>query len=111
MQSEGYLKSMEFTARYASALAQDRQHKTPTLQDVEESIKRMMPEKKIARKKPPAGREGSGRLKEPLTPSSAAVNGREGESGSQTFKSNRTGVSPGQDRKTPLLVECDLAPA
>lgn len=45
MQSEAYLKGMEFAARYASALAQDRRHRTPTLQDVDESIERMMPAK------------------------------------------------------------------
>jgi len=47
MQSEGYLKSMEFTARYASALAQDRRHRTPTEKDVDEAIERMMPRKTL----------------------------------------------------------------
>lgn len=45
MQSEGYLKSVEFTARYATALAQDRHHKTPTDRDVDDAIGRMMPGK------------------------------------------------------------------
>jgi hypothetical protein len=45
MQSEAYLKGMEFAARYASALAQDRKHRSPTIQDVDEAIERMMPGK------------------------------------------------------------------
>ncbi len=45
MQSEAYLKGMEFAARYASALALDRRHRMPTVQDVDEAIERMMPSK------------------------------------------------------------------
>jgi hypothetical protein len=45
MQSEGYLKSMEFTARYASSLAQRDGRDKPNQQDVEAAIERMMPTK------------------------------------------------------------------
>ncbi|HEX5222470.1 MAG TPA: hypothetical protein VFZ59_23145, partial [Verrucomicrobiae bacterium] len=52
MQSEGYLKSMEFAARYAAALAGDRKRETPNLKDVEEAIQRMMPSKAAPEKSP-----------------------------------------------------------
>jgi hypothetical protein len=43
MQSEGYLKSFEQTAKYALHLAQQAGRPSPTLEDIQQAIGRMMP--------------------------------------------------------------------
>ena len=65
MQAEGYLKSVEHAARYASALAAERKNTTPTLQDVEAAIERMMPAKGTA-----AGSEAEGTRGKSVAPRS-----------------------------------------
>lgn len=112
MQSEGYLKSMEYTARYASALAVERRHRTPTIQDVDEALGRMMTKRAQAPVLPEAQSRGQGRLKASLTsPSESILEGSGTTRPAEKFTSRRQGIVPDPDRSVPLQAERDLVPA
>lgn len=120
MQAETYLKGMEFTARYASALAQDRARRKPTVQDVDEAIERMMPAKTATAaadgmalaSERPASERGQRRFKQPLTPPSRAVLDDAGGDGeAENFAGRRAGLSPDLGRPAPRRAARDLVAA
>ena len=102
MQSEAYLKGMEFAARYASALALDRRHRTPTVQDVDEAIERMMPGK--AKSQPMEVPEG-GRVEANATPLQSRF--RATEKAMQS-PAGRREISPGSERNR--VADLDAVP-
>ncbi len=112
MQSEGYLKSMEFTARYASALASDRGHRTPTMQDVDESIQRMMPHKAQCPSSISGQASCKGRLKPALTPPSESLSDDvRGVETSENFTVRRPGLAADPDRSGQSRTNRSLVPA
>ena len=118
MQSEQYLKSMEFAARYASALASERQRRTPSMQDVDDAIERMMPTKRPAHTASEAPslkrvsrpvKPGSTRSLAPVLEDAGVVAGNTGQT--RNFTSRRPGLVADLDRAEPLRADRALVPA
>ena len=105
MQTEAYLKGMEFAARYATALALESRRRQPSLQDVDAAIERMMPRKAVAQTA--AETPDSRPLKPALTPPKTGSRGRvpvvasDSDEAAETLSPRPTGITVASQSDSP----------